>query len=211
LHDDGVRPRFVIFAALAAAGLAGAPAAADPSNLHEADVVFQDSPSAQSRAIKEATHSRFSHVGLVHFEKGQAFVVEAVGPVKRTPLAAWIARGQGGHFTVMRLKEATDGLPADALPKFAAAEARFAGRPYDFSFEWSDDRLYCSELVWKVYKEALGVELGSLQRLGDLDLTSAVVRAKLRERYGAHVPLDQPVISPGAIAASPLLETVVER
>lgn len=150
-------------------------------------------------------------MGLLHFEKGRPFVVEAVGPVKRTPLAAWIARGEGSHFAVMRLKDASDGMPADALRKVAAAEARFAGRPYDFSFQWSDDRIYCSELVWKVYKEALGLELAPLQHLGDFDLTSPIVLAMLRERYGSRVPVDEPAISPGAIAASPLLETVVER
>jgi hypothetical protein len=206
-----VSPRSVLFAAIAAAGLAGVPASAEPSPLHEADIVFQTSHSAQSRAIEEATHSRFSHVGLVHFENGRALVVEAVGPVTRTPLAAWIARGEGGHYTVMRLKDDDEGLPPDALPKVAAAEARFAGLPYDFTFEWTDARIYCSELVWKVYKEALGVEVGSLQRLRDFDLTSPVVRAQLRERYGSRVPLDELVISPGAIAASPLLETVLER
>jgi uncharacterized protein YycO len=206
-----VTRRFVFSAAIAAASLASGSASADSSVLHEADIVFQTSHSAQSWAIQAATHSRFSHVGLVHLENGKPFVIEAVGPVKRTPLAAWIARGEGGHFTVMRLKDAAEGVPADALPKVAAAEARFVGLPYDFSFEWSDDRIYCSELVWKVYKQALGVELASPQRLGDFDLTNPVVQAKLRERYGSRVPLDEPVISPGAIAASPLLETVVER
>jgi hypothetical protein len=37
------------------------------------------------------------------------------------------------------------------------------------------------------------------------------VRAKLQERYGQHVPLDEPVISPQAIFESPLLVTVDRR
>jgi len=39
----------------------------------------------------------------------------------------------------------------------------------------------------------------------------AAVRAKMRERYGRQVPLDEPVISPGAQFASPLLKTVETR
>ncbi len=66
-------------------------------------------------------------------------------------------------------------------------------------------------LVWKIYKEGLGVELGELRRLGDFDRSHPAVRDKLRERYGANVPLDEPVISPGALADSPLLETVTEK
>jgi hypothetical protein len=26
----------------------------------------------------------------------------------------------------------------------------FLGKDYDLTFGWSDERLYCSELVWKV-------------------------------------------------------------
>jgi hypothetical protein len=33
----------------------------------------------------------------------------------------------------------------------------------------------------------------------------------MRERYGSHVPLKEPVISPGAMYDSPLLETIVSR
>jgi hypothetical protein len=151
-------------------------------------------------------------MGLVRrADDGGVLVYEAAGPVKQTPIAEWIARGDGGHFVVMRLKDADRLLTSEALGKIAQAESRFRGRPYDLAFDWSDARIYCSELVWKVYKEALGLELGKLQRLGDFDLTNPLVRAKLRERYGAHVPVDEPVISPAAIANSDLLEKVLER
>ena len=55
------------------------------------------------------------------------------------------------------------------------------------------------------------MKLGELQKLHEFDLTDPAVKAKLRERYGSRVPLDEPVISPGAQFASPLLETVVPR
>jgi hypothetical protein len=150
-------------------------------------------------------------MGLVHFDGGTPFVYEAIGPVTLTALGEWVARGEGHHFVVMRLKDASERLTPDAERRMWDVASRFRGRPYDSAFGWSDGRIYCSELVWKVYKQGLGVELGSLQRLGDFDLSSAAVQATLRERYGAQVPLDEPVISPGAIAGSPLLVTVVEE
>ncbi len=55
------------------------------------------------------------------------------------------------------------------------------------------------------------MKLGELQKLHEFDLTDAAVRAKMRERYGTNVPLDEPVISPGAQFDSPLLETVETR
>ena len=66
----------------------------------------------------------------------------------------------------------------------------------------------CSELIWKIYQRAAGIEIGKLQKLRDFDLTNAAVRKKMTERYGDKVPLDENVISPAAIFNSELLETV---
>ena len=78
-------------------------------------------------------------------------------------------------------------------------------------FEWSDARIYCSELVWKMYQRALGVHLGELQKLREFDLRDPLVSAKVRERYGDEIPLDEPVISQAALFASPLLETAIDQ
>jgi hypothetical protein len=79
------------------------------------------------------------------------------------------------------------------------------------TFEWSDDRIYCSELVWKIYQRGAGIEIGALQTMKDFDLTSPAVAAKLRERFGDTVPLNETVISPAAMFDSPLLTTVETR
>jgi hypothetical protein len=34
---------------------------------------------------------------------------------------------------------------------------RFKAKSYDLYFEWSDDKIYCSELVLKIYKETLNI------------------------------------------------------
>jgi len=47
----------------------------------------------------------------------------------------------------------------------------FEGKPYDLYFEWSDERIYCSELVWKLYKFLTGLRIGELNRLKEFDLT----------------------------------------
>ena len=130
------------------------------------------------------------------------FVFEAIATVRYTPLADWIARGDGGRYVVKRL---TRELTPEQVDAAARRRTTFEGKPYDLYFEWSDERIYCSELVWKMYQQALGMRAGQLQKLREFDLTDPVVKAKMRERYGSHVPLDEPVISPGAQFASPLL------
>jgi uncharacterized protein YycO len=198
----GRLPQGLIVALLLPA-LAGAAAP-----LRDGDIIFHTSRSAQSVAIQRATHSPYSHVGLVLYRDGKPFVFEAIATVRYTPLANWIARGDGGRYVVKRLKRE---LTPDQVRKLRASAEKYTGKPYDLYFEWSDARIYCSELVWKAYRDALGIEVGARQKLREFDLTDAAVQAKMRERYGSRVPLDEPVISPGAQFASKLLETVESR
>jgi hypothetical protein len=179
--------------------------------LRDGDIIFQTSQSGQSLAVQRATSSPYSHMGMVVFREGKPFVLEAATTVRFTPLQSWIERGEGHHYVVKRLRDADAKLTPDALAKARAAARRFLGRKYDLTFEWSDDRMYCSELVWKLYKEAVGVEIGGLQKLREFRLDEPAVKAKLRERYGKDIPLDEPVISPAAMFAWSGLETVMER
>ncbi len=172
------------------------------------DLIFHTSRSAQSLAVQRATGSPYSHMGVILRQNGQPCVFEAVKTVRCTPLANWIARGEGGHFVLKRLKAAPDAAAQKKLQNTAQA---FAGRPYDLTFEWSDARIYCSELVWKLYDRALGIRIGEQQKLRDFRLDDAAVRAKMRERYGEHVPLAEPVISPVAMFESGRLVEVLRR
>lgn len=190
--------------------LAGCVAQAN-HDVRDGDIVFHTSRSTQSAAIQKATHSPYSHMGLVLYRAGQPYVVEAIGPVKYTPLAEWIKRGVGRKFVVKRLRDATETLTPDAVGKLRAASHSLEGRPYDLAFAWSDDRIYCSELVWKVYDRAMGIQLGDLQPLRTLDLSDPMVRAQLTERYGDTLPLEEPVITPAAMFSASALETVPFR
>jgi uncharacterized protein YycO len=176
--------------------------------LKDGDLIFQTSLSKQSKAIQLATHSSYSHCGLI-FKNGNEYeVFEAVQPVKFTPLYKWIARGQNGKFVIKRLKNADSVLTPATLKKLKQAAVTFAGKYYDLTFEWSDNKIYCSELIWKAYQRATGIEIGKLQKLSDFDLTNNAVKAKLEERYGKNIPLNEPVISPTAIFDSELLTVV---
>jgi hypothetical protein len=135
-------------------------------------------------------------------------VLEAVGPVKSTPLEEWIARGDKKKCVVKRLKDADTRLTTNTLKKMRDAANKLKGKPYDFYFEWSDERVYCSELVWKIYQRGAGIELGKLQKMRDFDLTSPEVKAKIKERFGGSIPKDEKVISPAAIFDSPLLKKI---
>ncbi|MBN2320058.1 MAG: YiiX family permuted papain-like enzyme [Acidobacteria bacterium] len=177
----------------------------------DGDLVFQDVQSSQSAALKIATHSPYTHMGVIFVEEGKQFVYEAVGPVKYTPLKKWIRQGLNGHFVVKRLKDREQILTEGAVRKLKESGEIYEGRPYDFHFGWSEDRIYCSELAWKMYNTALGIEIGGLQRFRDFDLSDPAVVKILKQRFPEGVPGEEIVISPASIFESDLLLTVYEN
>jgi len=178
------------------------------SVLQNGDIIFQTSKSSQSKAIQLATKSQYSHMGIVYLKGDEHWVYEAVEPVKLTRLKDWIKRGVDNHYVVKRLKNATKVLTKKVLQQMKAIGEKYKGKHYDLYFEWSDDKIYCSELVWKIYKEATGIELGALAELRTFDLSNPIVQGKIKERYKGELPLDEKVISPAAMFQSEELITI---
>lgn len=199
---SGIMKKFILFLFCIISGYTA------EAQLKSGDIIFQRSLSPLSKAIQLATHSKYCHCGIIYKEGKDYFVYEAIGPVKMTPLDEWIARGADRHYVVKRLKNADSVLTSATWQKMKKAGEKFQNKHYDIYFEWSDDRIYCSELVYKIYKEATGLEVGQLQKLKDFDLTSKPVQEEMKERYGNKVPLNEPVISPVSILNSRLLITV---
>lgn len=183
--------------------------ARDLPTVQEGDIIFHTSSSVQSLAIQQATGSRYSHMGIILLRDGKPYVFEAAATVKYTPLTSWIDRGEKKQFVVKRLRNAGQIITPSALLKLHQQAKNFADEPYDARFSWSDEKLYCSELVWKIYDRALGIKIGELQKVREFNLNSPAVKQKLSERYGTPIPWDTSVISPKAMFESPLLVTVI--
>ena len=183
----------------------------DNNEFMSGDIIFQTSESNQSKAIQIATKSRYSHMGIIYLQDNEYYVFEAVQPVKLTLLTDWIKRGENEHYVVKRLKNSKEVLTSEKLSDMKVIGNRFLGKNYDLYFEWSDERIYCSELVWKIYKEALGIEVGELETLQDFDLTNEAVTEKLRERYGNNIPKNELVISPASMFKSEKLQTIYQN
>ncbi|AWK05372.1 hypothetical protein HYN56_14465 [Flavobacterium crocinum] len=179
------------------------------SKYKDGDVIFQTSESKQCEAVRIATNSKFSHCGIIYDIDGKWFVFEAVQPVKLTPLEDWIKHGRDNKYVVKRLKNDAV-LKPEVLQKMKDYSQQFDGKEYDAYFEWTDNRIYCSELVWKIYKNAAGIELSKLRELKDFNLTDSRVQKILKERYGNDIPLDEKVVAPSDLADSSLLKTVID-
>jgi uncharacterized protein YycO len=195
---------FGLSIALFGAAFAGTPAPATDVPVQDGDIIFHRSQTHQAAAIAAATHSEFTHMGVIFIEDGKPFVYEAVQPVGKAPLEEWIKRGEKEHYVIKRLKDPSK-LDTVALKKEIIP---MLGKNYDWLFAWSDDSVYCSELVWKAYERASGIKLGELRTLKDFDLSHAAVQKILKERYGDKVPYDMQVIAPCDVFTSELLMTV---
>lgn len=175
------------------------------------DIIFHTSKSQQSKAIQLATHSKYSHMGIIYNDNGKIYVYEAVQPVKMTPINEWINRGVNGHYVLKRLNNASSVFNEKNIDRLKTAGNRFISKDYDIYFEWSDHKIYCSELVWKMYDEAFGIKIGELQKLSEFDLNNNVVKQLMKERYGDNIPMDEKVISPIAMFNSDKLITIMEK
>lgn len=174
----------------------------------EGDIIFQESDTEQGRALLLATGSRFSHVGIVLRLNGRLQVLEAVQPVRISSLNAFISQGTGGRYAVRRLPRHGTVLTTAVLNRMRRLGNSWLGRNYDPWFGWDDRRLYCSELVWKLFRRCAGIRLSALRKMGDFDLSHPLVRRILKRRYGSRVPLQQSVVAPGDLFASNRLITV---
>ena len=181
------------------------------TKLKDGDIIFQTSQSPQCEAVRIATNSKFSHCGIIYNIDGKWFVFEAVQPVKLTPFDEWIQHGKDNKYVVKRLKNADQVLTPIVLQKMQNYSQQFDGKQYDSYFEWTDTRIYCSELVWKIYKNAAGIELSKLRELKDFNLTDTRVQKILKERYGNNIPLEEKVVAPVDLADSELLKTIIDN
>lgn len=113
----------------------------------DGDIIFHTFLSNQSLAIQKATNSKYSHMGILFFRERKPYVFEASKTVRYTPLAVWIDRSANKHYVVKRVKNRGRLLNDTTVKELVKQADFFQGKPYDLTFEWSDTRVYCSELV----------------------------------------------------------------
>lgn len=177
---------------------------------HEGDIIAHTSRSRQSNLIEKVTVSPYTHMGIVLSERGNKYVLEAVGPVKYTPLKNWIDRGKERKHTVKRLKLEYQ----SKIPQIIGAAKRFLGKPYDSQFLPSDEKIYCSELVAKAMKEGGNIKVGEWEYFPKIigsriiQIGSGRVRKEIEKRWGENLPITEKAITPKSIMNSDKLENV---
>lgn len=175
-------------------------------DLREGDIVFQGNAGPQSDAVRAATASPYTHCGIVFEKDGKLMVMEALQPVQITSLKRFVERSLPATFHAKRLNKPLDPV---VVAKARAWAINQAGLNYDLRFVWSNEELYCSEFVWKLFHHG-GIELCKPRPFRSYQLDAPAVKTIINQRFGGiqNLPLDEPAVSPGDLAASPLLHEV---
>ena len=173
----------------------------------DGDIIFHTSKSSQSKIIQEITNSKYSHVGIITKIHSELFVLEAVQPVKLTKLEIFINRGVAHKYTVMRYRGNISNMQQK---KMSSAGKAMIGKPYDLQFKWNNDKIYCSELVWKIF-DAGDIKLCETKRFNDYELTSKSAIKLIETRYKTNFNYNEIVVSPVQIANSNQLYIIFDN
>lgn len=126
----------------------------------DGDILFQDLECGPlCTAIKQVTFgvdsAEFSHIGLVHKIEGKWMVLEAISDgVKYTALYEFFKRSldENGNPRIWVSRLSTE--DKDLLTKAKEYSNKYIGLPYDDAFLMENNKYYCSELLYAIFKEA---------------------------------------------------------
>ena len=169
----------------------------------EGDIVFQSLPHNHLvNVIEGITQSEYSHCGIVVCKNGNWIVLEAIGPVKETPLFNWIFRGRNFDFAAYRF------IPKykPIIKQFINEGYKYLNFPYDVRYQMDDEKIYCSELVYKAFEKSTGERITELERLGDLNWKP--YRRSIEYFENGAPPLDRKMITPVHLSRSSKLEKI---
>ena len=175
--------RFILFI-ISMLLLAGCGNSIDVANLQEGDVVFIESQSSQSPYIKVGTMSKWTHCGVVVNTPEGLKILEASKTVRLTPFAKFIGSAKNDNWTVKR--------PDQKLEK-SISYSKYLGMPYDLEFKFNNGKMYCSELVWLIYKDQ-GIELCEPRKVSSFPFARIPKVRKLMNKRG--ISMDQYAVAP---------------
>ena len=121
----------------------------DLSALREGDIVFIETKSFQSKFVKLGMMSIWSHCGIAVDTSDGVQIMEADTTVRILPVERFIDKSVGKKYIIKRPEQQLV-APID--------KEEWLGRWYDLNFSFDNEEVYCSELVWLIYK-AQGIEL----------------------------------------------------
>lgn len=173
--------------------------------LHSGDMLFctdrsGDLSGAIDRATQSGRETHFSHVAIVECRGDSIWVIHSAPKkgVCRESLKQFIATEQPYMLDVYRLKPEWQKAIEPALQQ---AEA-LLGEKYNFSYRIEDPGIYCSELIWMLFRKS---DIFTLAPMSFSDALTGMPIAEWQQHYrklGIAIPEGEPGCNPNGMAAS---------
>jgi hypothetical protein len=172
----------------------------DPvKEVREGDVIFQTSKSQQSSLIQIATRSKITHCGIIVMKDGKPYVLETLKTLVLTPLDEFISRGEDGRYWLKRSEK----------ENIKIKYGNYSGIPYDLAFKFDNAKFYCSELIYDIYKNQLGIELCEPKKVQEYLILGCDKLPKIEETMKKRgIAKDQYAVAPVDVFKSKHLKKV---
>jgi len=173
----------------------------------DGDIIFHTSKSSQSKMLSVATNSNLTHVGVIFHINNVPYVFEGRQPVSYRTLNSFITDGENKQYKVLRTRNEITPNQISVMKNYAMAQM---GKNYDLQFTWDDDKMYCSELVYKTFKSA-GIKICNENTFKSFNLSNEMVKKAIYDRYtkiGKKINLNETVVAPIDIYNSWGLKTI---
>ncbi|MFT4071056.1 MAG: YiiX/YebB-like N1pC/P60 family cysteine hydrolase [Dysgonamonadaceae bacterium] len=132
-------------------------------NLQNGDLLFRQpcSKESVSSAIMNVTRSagsyQFTHVGIVYIPKGtdSIFVIEATPPrVRMVPLETFLQPDNKTKCLPLTIVGRLKSEYQNSIPSALQEALVLIGKEYDDGFILENDKFYCSELIYHIFRKA---------------------------------------------------------
>lgn len=178
----------------------------------DGDIIMENFDHPNTALAQQLMGGKYNLVGII-FQRpkdGLLCVLDLTDSVHVTPLTEYVDRAKDGHVCVLRLKDANMTLNEEKVKSLRSSAKEYKGRPFDPVLNWDDSRLYPSELVWKVYNNAMRLTLCPTHTVADFDISDEKQK-ELSKEYGGTVSNKDEAVSTEDIYNSVKLEIVYEK
>ena len=163
----------------------------------EGDIIFQTKFSQEGQFLETISGSDINHCGIVIMKDDSTLhVLHMDDRMRLTPLSNFVQHGQQKKFSIRR---ATNKEVKIDYKKYMRSIK-------DLRLRLDDNQYYNSELVYRIYKEDLGIELCKPRPISEYNI--AGIDTMLMQQ-GIH--LQQEIVTPADIYNSRRLKTVQSR
>lgn len=138
---------------------------ADFSHLKTGDLLFQRLNKDSVHIDSQNSDNTYNNIGIAFIDGQNYGLLETKDQVQYVSIRQWVENGNSEHYVAKRLKNGDSLLHNNEIQKLEREARNNIMKKYDSSYDWSDDKMYNAELVWKIYKRSLNVELGELDTL----------------------------------------------